>query len=99
MNWLQCSRCQTLYVQFFEKIALKEFLAYTLCKLCDKNYSRGAKNIEVANKLASNLIMPTFVKDVSNVQFKMIWQNAGIELAEANKIVFMGYSFPDAILN
>ena len=42
----------------------------------------------------SHLIMPTFLKDLSNPQYKIIWQNAGIELSEAQKIVFIGYSLP-----
>ena len=27
---------------------------------------------------------------------KLIWQNAGVELSEANEVVFLGYSFPSA---
>jgi hypothetical protein len=40
--------------------------------------------------------MPTLLKDLNNFQLKLIWQNAGIELSEASKIFFMGYSFPMA---
>jgi len=40
--------------------------------------------------------MPTFIKDLSNPQFKIIWQNAGIEISEASRIVFIGYSLPQA---
>ena len=40
--------------------------------------------------------MPTFLKDLSIFQLKLSWQIAGIELQEASKIVFMGYSFPMA---
>jgi len=40
--------------------------------------------------------MPTFLKNFSNPQYKIIWQNAGIELSEAQKIVFIGYSLPQA---
>jgi hypothetical protein len=40
--------------------------------------------------------MPTFIKDLSNPQYKIIWQNAGIELSEADKLVFIGYSLPSA---
>jgi len=29
-------------------------------------------------------------------QYKVIWQNAGIEIAEADKLVFIGYSLPSA---
>ena len=38
--------------------------------------------------------MPTFAKDLSNFQTKLSWINSGIEIAEANHIVFIGYSFP-----
>jgi hypothetical protein len=40
--------------------------------------------------------MPTFLKDFSNPQYKLIWQNAGVELSEATKVVFIGYSLPQA---
>ena len=40
--------------------------------------------------------MPTYIKDLSNPQYKIIWQNAGIEISEAQKIVFIGYSLPSA---
>lgn len=36
------------------------------------------------------------MKNFSNPQYKLIWQNAGIELSEATKIVFIGYSLPQA---
>jgi len=40
--------------------------------------------------------MPTFLKDLSNFQVKLIWQNAGVELMEARRLVFVGYSLPSA---
>jgi hypothetical protein len=40
--------------------------------------------------------MPTFLKDLSNFQLKLIWQNAGVELMEASRLIFIGYSFPHA---
>lgn len=89
LNWLQCSRCMRLYVGFNEK---KGALRGLTCRHCDNNYT--AKSNE--NRLISNLIMPTFLKDLSNPQYKIIWQNAGIELSEADKIIFIGYSLPSA---
>ena len=38
--------------------------------------------------------MPTFLKDLNNVQLKVLWQKAGVELSEAKGLVFIGYSFP-----
>jgi hypothetical protein len=33
-------------------------------------------------------------KNLNNTHLKMVWQNAMIDLREANRIVFLGYSFP-----
>ena len=95
LNWLQCIRCQRLFVTFDEKIAVNEFLTIPDCRLCNKNFPLEKINGDKA-LLVSQLIMPTFLKDLNNVQLKLMWQNAGIELSEANKIVFLGYSFPAA---
>ncbi len=40
--------------------------------------------------------MPTFLKDLSNFQLKLVWQNTALELLEASAIVFIGYSLPHA---
>jgi hypothetical protein len=40
--------------------------------------------------------MPTFLKDLTNCQVKLVWQNAGVELMEARHLVFIGYSLPNA---
>lgn len=90
-NWLQCPRCLRVYVEFNEKIAVNQFENKSTCRHCDVNF--GSKQSHI---LTSNLIMPTFLKDFSNPQYKLIWQNAGVELAEATKIVFIGYSLPQA---
>ncbi|HHT61245.1 MAG TPA: hypothetical protein PLB75_05465 [Paludibacteraceae bacterium] len=94
MNWLQCKRCQRLFVTFFEKIAIDEYINKPICKFCKENFKD--ENANGGALLSSQLIMPTFLKDLNNVQLKLIWQNAGIELSEASSIVFMGYSFPTA---
>lgn len=51
---------------------------------------------ESSIQLRGNLLLPTFIKDLSNIQIQLIWQNAGIELSEASKVVFIGYSLPQA---
>jgi NAD-dependent SIR2 family protein deacetylase len=92
LNWLQCPRCMRLYARFARKIAIESFETRTSCRHCDRNFPEERDN----HLLASNLIMPTFIKDLSNPQYKIIWQNAGIELSEADKLVFIGYSLPSA---
>tara|TARA_R110002072_G_scaffold156434_3_gene306899 strand:- start:104 stop:1195 length:1092 start_codon:yes stop_codon:yes gene_type:complete len=91
LNWLQCSRCMRLYAGFNEKLGVG--ITHTgSCRHCDSNFpEESGKHI-----LSSNLIMPTFIKDLSNPQYKIIWQNAGIEISEASKLVFIGYSLPSA---
>jgi len=90
LNWLHCPRCYSLFVGFDEKISLLEFYNKQSCRHCDKNF----KNEKTF--LSSNLIMPTFLKNLSTPQLKLIWQNAGVEFAEATRIVFIGYSLPQA---
>ncbi|CAI0997511.1 Uncharacterised protein [Serratia liquefaciens] len=87
LNWLQCPRCMRLYTIFGKE----NFGDDHCCRHCTKNFGEAEKST-----LISNLIMPTFIKDLSNPQYKIIWQNAGIEISEADKLVFIGYSLPSA---
>lgn len=91
LNWLQCPRCLRVYVDLYDKITITQYTEQGTCRHCDKNFSKHDSHI-----LTSNLIMPTFLKNLLNPQYKIIWQNAGIELSEADKIVFIGYSLPYA---
>lgn len=92
LNWLQCSRCMRLYARFFNKDGVFNYTERKSCRHCDKNFPEERDN----HLLASNLIMPTYIKDLSNPQYKIIWQNAGLEISEADKLVFIGYSLPSA---
>jgi NAD-dependent SIR2 family protein deacetylase len=92
LNWLQCPRCARLYARFFEKEAMRSFESPTSCRHCDKNFPEEDGN----HILSPNLIMPTYLKDLSNPQYRIIWQNAGIEISEADEIIFIGYSLPYA---
>jgi len=88
MNWLQCSHCQQLFVSFDEKVNIPNFINAKLCRRCSKFY--------VDATLQGSLVMPTFLKDLSNFQIKLVWQNAAVELMEADRLVFIGYSLPHA---
>lgn len=90
MNWLHCPNCQRMYIKYNVKTMLSN---QKYCKHCKTNY--GLDNVK-SIELKSNLLLPTFIKDLSNIQIQLIWQNAGIELSEASKIVFIGYSLPHA---
>jgi NAD-dependent SIR2 family protein deacetylase len=91
LNWLQCPRCLRVYVDFHNKIAIEQYLNPVNCRHCNNHFGEYK-----SHELVSNLIMPTFLKNFSNPQYKLIWQNAGIELSEATKVVFIGYSLPQA---
>jgi NAD-dependent SIR2 family protein deacetylase len=93
MNWLHCPKCQRVFVKFYQKTAGDIVFHDHHCRHCRTNYSvPNNKSI----RLRSNLIMPTFLKDFNNFQIKLVWQNAGIEISEAEKLVFIGYSLPQA---
>lgn len=87
MNWLQCTNCQRLYTSF----NVKSILSNRIDEPC-----RHCKKHDTIAKLRGTLVMPTFLKDLSNFQLKLVWQNAGVELMEATKLVFIGYSLPHA---
>jgi hypothetical protein len=88
MNWLQCPNCQKLFVEFGDKQQILDQVGHTLCRRCQKCGHQ--------DRLNGSLVMPTFLKDLSNFQVKLVWQNAGVELMEARRLVFIGYSLPDA---
>ena len=95
LNWLFCPRCDRLYTTTREKIAIHEYIRHPTCRLCDKRFRNDSTN-DKGPPLVGQLLMPTYIKDLGNVQIKLVWQNAGIELSEATRLVFAGYSFPIA---
>lgn len=80
INWGYCSNCGRLYISYGRKIETN----FECIKYCNKIY----KNF----KLDPFMITPTFLKDLSNVHLKDIWSNLAIEISEATKIIFIGYS-------
>ncbi|MCA2016264.1 hypothetical protein LDJ79_09095 [Vibrio tritonius] len=92
LNWKQCPRCMRLYAKFTHDDLSSYWQNTESCRHCDDNFPEERGN----HKLFANLIMPTFIKDLNNPQYKVIWQNAGIEIAEASELVFIGYSLPSA---
>jgi hypothetical protein len=88
MNWLQCPNCQQLFIGFDEKHNIVNFTRPQPCRHCGQQDNESL--------LRGSLVMPTFLKDLSNFQVKLIWQNASVELMEARRLVFVGYSLPPA---
>jgi NAD-dependent SIR2 family protein deacetylase len=89
LNWLYCPQCQRLYINRFTKIAMKEGMDAYTCRICRINKIGSAH-------LKASLLLPTFLKDMEAFHIKHVWNQMAIELAEADRLVFMGYSFPMA---
>jgi hypothetical protein len=78
LNWMHCPNCEILYYKMKEKIALWE--------------NEPCPNCEAT--LLPVIIEPTFIKDLNNTHLKMVWHNALLDLIEADRVVFIGYSLP-----
>jgi hypothetical protein len=82
VNWLLCPQCAKLFTSFDERLGLRN---RSVCPACREH-----------PHLDPLIITPTLLKDLQTIQLKTIWHNALTELQEANRIVFVGYSFPMA---
>ncbi len=92
LGWLECPKCGRVFTDFDKEIANDEF-NNVLCPFCSEE---GNTYNQVFPRLQCMIITPTFLKSLDNLSIKNIWHNAYIELNEANKLVFIGYSFPEA---
>jgi hypothetical protein len=80
LNWLYCSTCNNLKLTPFEKSSIEDFLQ---CEECGTLYGPV-------------IIPPTYFKNISNTFINQVWNNAENTCRNVDKIVFCGYSFPDA---
>jgi NAD-dependent SIR2 family protein deacetylase len=92
INWLVCPCCDRVYVDYEKNIAIKEIFYEQICPYCFEVFG----DEKIPPKMRSTLITPTFLKDLNSLHIKNIWHNAFLDLTEATKLIFIGYSFPDA---
>ena len=86
LNWLYCPRCQAIDVTPREKGALYIYdrgHPASHCKDCGVRYR-------------PIIITPTFLKSYGNSFLTQIWREAETELTNADEVIFIGYSLPDA---
>ncbi len=83
LNWLYCPICREIEVYNFQKAALITFYKDTPCRLCQ-------------TQLEALMITPSFLKNYNNLYLVEIWRKAEHELHEADEVVFVGYSLPEA---
>lgn len=85
LNWLFCTVCNTLSL-FSGRKAAAELPGAPWGFRCS-----ACHEIQIPI-----IIPPTFFKVMSNFYLQQIWKRAEEELKRADRIIFCGYSFPDA---
>ncbi|HPQ21060.1 MAG TPA: hypothetical protein PK147_04370 [Saprospiraceae bacterium] len=93
MNWLQCPRCNRLYVKLYKRWSGGYVFDHKYCYHCKRNYHEEDNDSFL---LQTVMIMPTFLKNLENLQLKLLWMNAAHELSEASHVVFLGHSLSEA---
>lgn len=83
-NWVTCPTCGRLYVKISQKIATDVVRQRTHCEPCGEAV------------LQPIVVTPSLLKDLGLVHLKMVWHMAALELSQADRLVFLGYSFPQA---
>lgn len=89
INWIHCNNCGRVFTDTTHDLSLKllgpDEPECPFCIQADKKHS-----------FSPLIITPTLLKDYSSLAIKNIWQNAHIDVSEADEIIFIGYSFPMA---
>jgi NAD-dependent SIR2 family protein deacetylase len=92
INWLKCLNCGTILI--IEKIQNSMFLFNDnneeVCPVCEYH----ASDNEIL--LQPEIITPSMTKSFDNQLYRNLWRSARNELVNAEKIIFIGYSFPIA---
>ena len=83
LNWLYCPTCISLTITPKEKSVSTIAERPKECEKCHTN-------------MIPIIIPPTFFKVMSNYFLQQIWRSAEIALSKTKRIIFCGYSFPDA---
>ena len=83
LNWLFCPTCNSIKITPKEKGVMKIFTNSEVCER-DRSHQKAL------------IIPPTWQKVYDNPHLVSIWLNAEQELRKAKKVIFIGYSMPDA---
>lgn len=85
LNWAHCPSCNRLYSEIGDgKYPPVCFPHQYKCRHCS--------GVDLENLI----ITPTLVKELGQTHLKMVWHNIQMDLQEAERIVFLGYSLPMA---
>lgn len=81
-NWLVCMNCGKVLIDLRHSIAKYEYIEKQNCTYCNKP------------ALKAVIKTPSLIKEFDNVHLSDVLHNIEIELLEASKVVFIGYSLP-----
>jgi hypothetical protein len=85
LNWLYCPTCRTIRITPEEK------------GVCHLKWQRSGCICDKCQTLAVPIIIPpTYFKVLSNFYLRQIWHAAEDNLQRCGRLIFCGYSFPDA---
>jgi len=103
-SWLTCPNCDRLFTGLGSPESLwAQYVVPRRCEFCKAKF-RLKKEVDLEGYLAGRepailrpfFITPTYVKIFDNVHIQMAWHNALLDLSEADEVVFIGYSLPEA---
>jgi NAD-dependent SIR2 family protein deacetylase len=95
LNWLKCPSCNRLFVNRSTKIGIQSEALKSQCRFCQRNFKMRTKEGN-GFSLEPQIIYPTFLKDLNNIHIRSIWEAAAEVMSETSKLIFIGYSFPQA---
>ena len=94
-NWLRCPASNTVFTGLgMPGTSYELYLPKRISPLVER-YSAGNEK-DNPPVLEPFIITPTFVKEFALPHIQTTWHNAFVELRECTKVVFLGYSMPEA---
>ncbi len=98
LNWLWCPTCSRLFVSSTHNIGLRGTVRSGLKPYRRRFYCPECRIIAGSDYrapiLREVLVTPTMLKRLDMVHLRMIWYNALVEIAEAKRVIFVGYTAP-----
>jgi len=97
INCVVCPNCNRLYAGLHAPAEwMEEYLVNKICPRCARVVPYSQDGRQGGPILEPLLITPTFLKELGDTHIQMVWHNAYVDLCEAKKVIFIGYSLPEA---